>query len=55
VIAVALDGATRGESPLVSLSPPASKPHSGRSWLIAMALVLVALLSWRWRISHVRA
>jgi len=55
VIAVAPDNATLWESPLVSLSPPASKAHSGHGWLIAMALVLVALLSWRWRISRVRA
>jgi len=47
--------ASAPESPLVSLIPPAPKPHTGRGWLIAMALVLVALLSWRWRISRVRA
>jgi len=55
VIAVAPHGATLWESPLVSLIPPAPKPHTGRGWLIAMALVLVALLFWRWRISRVRA
>ncbi|MDQ3199263.1 MAG: hypothetical protein M3Q46_08790 [Verrucomicrobiota bacterium] len=52
VTALAADGTTLWESPILPLSPPRPAPQGQRPWLFILCGLFVALVVWRWRIQH---